>query len=299
MEFSGGQPRRLTPPPRHVPAGLKISLLFGGPLNMIGWFFLGFGGIFFWIFALNGDYSFITFSGVKLETTGVITRSEKTNASEGGSDTRPGTPIYANYFRFSTATDEIESVSYATGRSLGSGTQVQVEYLASNPRQARIKNMRRALFPPFVAFVIIFPVIGLGFVAAMFRKGIKSVRLLRVGRSTTGKLRSKIPTNLRINNQQVYRLTFDYTARDGRSSSISVRTHETELLEDDESERLFYDPSDLENGITLDDLPGNAQIDLSGNFLGSVHFSTLGTLLVPVATIVGHGWWIYIRYLAI
>ena len=209
-----------------------------------------------------------------------------------------GVVYYANYFRFSTATAEIESVSYATGRSMSSGNKVQVEYLASNPQQARIKNMRRALFPPFVAFVVIFPIIGLSFVVAMIRKGIRSIRLLRIGRSTTGKLRSKIPTNLQINNRQVYRLTFDYTAPDGRNSAISVRTHETALLEDDESERLLYDPNDLQNGITLDNLPGNAQIDASGNLLGSFHFSTLGTLLVPVATIAGHGGWIYIRYLA-
>ncbi len=298
MEYSGQLQVHLTEPPRTVPLALRISLLFGGTLNTIGWVFFGFGGVFVWMFAMHGDYSFFTFSGPTLETTGVIVRSERTSTSEGGSDSRPGTPIYANYFKYEADGVEFESVSYATGRSLEPGRKAEVEFLANKPREARIKGMRRALFPPFVAFVVIFPLIGLAFILARLRNAVKSIRLLHIGRSSTGTLRSKIPTNVSINNQPVFRMTFDFMTAEGRKGEVVVRTHETTQLEDEENERLIYDPYDLQNGITFDDLPGNTRIDAAGNFYTGLYLSTMGSLVLPLATLGGHGWWIYINYFA-
>jgi len=39
--------RRLAAPPRPVPLLVRLRLLFGGMVSQLGWFFLGFGTIFF------------------------------------------------------------------------------------------------------------------------------------------------------------------------------------------------------------------------------------------------------------
>ena len=40
----------LVPPPREVPTGLRLMVLFGGALTQFGWVFFGFGMIFVWAF---------------------------------------------------------------------------------------------------------------------------------------------------------------------------------------------------------------------------------------------------------
>ena len=43
-------------PPRAIPGVTRRKLLFGGVYNQMGWFFAGFGLIFFWIFGLDSEF---------------------------------------------------------------------------------------------------------------------------------------------------------------------------------------------------------------------------------------------------
>src|SRR5947199_235410 len=72
---------RFAPPPRRVPFSLGITTALNA-VAQIGFGVLGFSSIFFWTFAGNADFSFITFVGPLVRATGPVTRVLATNAHE-------------------------------------------------------------------------------------------------------------------------------------------------------------------------------------------------------------------------
>ena len=99
--------RRLAAPPRPVPLLVRLRLLFGGMVSQLGWFFLGFGTIFFWAFVCRAELtSWYRFRGALPTAEGRVTASSDTGASEGGSKSRRGTPIYKNEFTFAVDDQE-------------------------------------------------------------------------------------------------------------------------------------------------------------------------------------------------
>lgn len=87
---------RFSSPPRSVPPTLIIANAFN-LVAQIGWAVFGFGMIFFWAFVGNADLSFLNFRGPFGETSGQITKVERTGASENKRS------IYANYYTYSIA----------------------------------------------------------------------------------------------------------------------------------------------------------------------------------------------------
>lgn len=279
---------RLAPPPRSVPMSLAISNLLNA-FAIAGWLVLGFSGIFVWVFVGNADFSFITFRGEIARATGEITSVEKTNASEGGGKGRSGTPIYANHYQYSVAGRRLTGVSYELGGgNRSSGEPVSVEYLSRNPESSRIAGMRRATFGPGVSFVLLFPLIGAGFLAGAMLHGLRRNALLRDGLVAEGKLIAKEATNTRINKQTVYALTFEYKARDGRVHQAKTRTHQPERLEDQQYEPLLYDPAKPSKVYLLDELPARPVVSPDGQLEGRLGRALL-LLIVPLVVIVGHG----------
>ncbi|MBK5258755.1 MAG: DUF3592 domain-containing protein [Thermoanaerobaculia bacterium] len=277
----------LSQPPRSVPISLSIANIFNG-FSQFGWIVLGFGGIFFWIFALNADFSLVTFRGEVARIEGEITGIEKTNASEGGSKRRRGTPVYANHYAYSIAGQRFNGVSYETGSSRSVGEQVQIEYLARNPKASRIEGMRRAMFGPFASFVVIFPLVG-GLIAIVsMLGGRKRNALLRNGIVANGKLIEKRATNMRVNKQTVYALTFEFTGRDGRPHKVTTKTHNPQRLEDEALEPLLYDPDKPSNAYLLDEIPARPTVTPDGQLEGRPGLA-LALLIIPLITIAGHG----------
>lgn len=289
----------LAPPPRPVPAALRLQLLFGGFLNQFGWFFFGFGLIFFWAFAMQSDFtSWLRFKGPLESEQGSVTGCRDTRYSVGGSKGHRGTPIYANDYRFSSGGADYGGTSFATGRCVATGMQVTVEFPAGKPALSRIVGMRRAPMEGWAIFVALFPAVGLIFVATGLRAGQRAARLLASGKLAQGKLVEKSATNTQINHRTVYKMTFEFTTENGMTARTSTKTHRTELLEDDERENLIYDPDNPENAVTLDTLPAAVLTDEAGELRTGNPFPVLLALLVPGATLLGHGAWIYFHYFA-
>jgi hypothetical protein len=264
----------------------------------MGWFFFGFGLIFVWVFGLNSDVtSFFYFLRTVETTRGVITASSKTGASEGGSDTSQGTPIYANYYTFSASDGrDYQGVSYATGRQLQVNRSITIEYIKGNPSISRIKGMRRAIFGPFGLISFIFPIIGFFVIYDGLKKGFKASRLLKHGRIGVGKLKSKIPTNTKINEQRVYRLTFEFSPDEGGTYDVVSKTHLVDALEDDEQEKLLYDSYKPSYAVMFDSLPGSPRIDELGGIRTRSVLRSMVYLVIPLATIISHGIYIYLKY---
>jgi hypothetical protein len=285
--------RRLSDPPRDVPLLLAVQLLVGGPIGFIGWFFLGFGMIFVWVFAMNTDPAATwAFRGTLLSAPGMVTSADNTHFSEG----EDGPTIFSYRYHFDYAGKSYEGQSYQPGAPAEAGMAVVVEFPEGRPERSRIRGMQSAPMPAFALFVILFPLIGSLFVVGRWRAGWRNVQLLKHGHLTHGKLVSQEATNTTINDQRVYKLTFEFDTDAGHSSRISVNTHETQRLLDDPLETLLYDPTRPTRGTTLDHLPGEPTIDEQGEIV--IRSSRLAylTLVVPVLTVFGHGAYVLFHY---
>lgn len=272
---------RFTPPPRRVPLSLAIANMFNG-IAQIGWFVFGFGMIFVWGFVANGDFSFLTFRGPFEQARARVTSVDDTRASENHST------IYANHYEYSVAGEPFAGTSYSTGNRPTEGETVEVEYAPSNPARSRIVGMRRAMFGPFVAFVLIFPLIGFALLYGGFVVGRNRNDLLRNGAFAYGTLTGKRPTNVTVNKRRVFELTFAFTAQDGRQWEAKARSSMTEKLEDEAQEPLLYDPNDPEKAFVLDEAPARPRFNENGEMTGRPA-AAIALLILPAIVIVGHG----------
>lgn len=268
---------RFAPPPRRVPFSLSILTTLNG-FAQIGWFVVGFGSIFFWAFVGNADFSFLTFHGAMAQASGMVTRVESTNASENRQT------IHANHYDYSVAGKTFSGISYSTGKQVSEGDRVSVEYSVSAPEKSRIAGMRRKMFGPFVAFVCIFPLVGLGFVIGGMSWGGRRARLLRDGVFTTGTLMHKRPTNTTVNNRRVFELIFEFTAHDGRRCQAKARTSDPSRLEDERQEPLLFNPEKPEDAVMLDEAPTRPQFDESGELAGRP-VAALLAMIIPAIVI--------------
>lgn len=270
-------------PPRVVPLSTRITVLFGGGLARVGWFFFAFGMVFVWIFVGNADWSGPFLFHGKLETaTASITSREKTTFSEGGNKHHRGTPIFANHYRFKLGGAEYTGVSYQVGTSAGAseGGTVLVEFPKGNPTVSRIRGMRRAPFGLTVAFVFIFPAIGLALALASFWSGRKNVRLLVNGELAQGRLTDKSPTRTRVNNRTVFKMTFEFLDRNGQTRQAVAKTERPERLENNVFEPIFYDPQNPERVVLLDGLPGKQGFSEHGELMPAGFWQATFTLLL-------------------
>jgi len=263
--------------------------LFGGQASQIGWLLLGFGLIFFWAFVCRADLtSWYRFRGALAVAEGQVTRSRDTGASEGGSKSRRGTPIYKNEFRYLVDDKEYRSASYAVGVRLPAGRMVTVQYLANDPAFARIRGMRTNVFSPAVLFVMLFPLTGLGLVVFALSRGAKACRLLRDGIPAIAKLIAKQATRVKENKRTVYKLTFEFQTGDGRAARATARTNSPEKFQDAD-EPLVYDPEKPDRAVMLDNLPGEPHIGEDGHVYCRQPMRALFSIVLPLATLLGHG----------
>lgn len=290
----------LAGPPRSVPLLVRLRVLLGGFLNQFGWIFFGFGLVFVWAFTLNADLtSWYRFRGPLDTTEGKAIDCKKTLFSEGGSENSKGTPVYAIHYAFTAADGkEYKGLSYITGKQFEQGQKVTIEYPQGKPQTSRIKGMRQKPVGPFGIFPVVFPMIGLLFIIRGIKKGIKANRLLTLGEQTTGRLKSKEITNTKVNKKPVYKLTFEFNTPEGKTYETLVKTHETGKLEDQAEEPLLYDPVRPSYAVMLDDLPGNPRINDNGNIQAGSASVTIMVLIIPLATIIGHGIYIYLKFLS-
>lgn len=284
--MSPNNPYSLALPPRSVPWPIRGQLLFGGFFSQFGWLWLGFTLIFMWVFGgLTGinDLNFLIRNTAT--ASGTITSIESTSTSENE------TPVYANHFTFRVERLEAEfrGVSYTTGRQFQVGETVAVEYVDGNPDISRIQNTRSGTFSLWVSCLVgIFPAIGFVFVGIGLSSGFKANRLLTHGKVALGTLIDKSPTNTRINNQTVYKLTFEFTADDGQPYQATAKSHTPYLLEDEVTEQLVYDPYRPTRAVLLDSLPGEPDIDEFGNLHVADMGRSIRTLILPAVVLSIH-----------
>jgi len=179
---------------------------------------------------------------------------------------------------------------------LNIGEKVTVEYPQGKPQISRIKDMQRRPVGLSGVVPIVFPLLGLCLIIAGIRKAIKACRLLAIGEQATGRLKSKVKTSMTVGGgrhgrggKPVYKLTFEFTTPQGHKYHVLAKTHEVEKFEDEAEEPLLYDPMCPSYGVMLDDLPGGPRIAENGNIRVRSPVNTIKSLIIPLATVVGHG----------
>lgn len=279
-------------PPRTASPCVLLTVLFGGALQQVGWFLLGFGMIFFNVFGLEADLSGLWMRLFDTrQATGVVTAVTDTNASENES------PVYAIAYRFVAANGtQVESTAYSTGYAPEPGQRVMVDYLSGSPEVARVEGMRRTVFGPAAILVVVFPLVGAVMVFFGLREGLRAARLLQSGRLAFGTLTHVAGTGTTINNRPVLAMTFTFRAHDGANYDVTSRTNRPENLEDQSEEVILYDPDDPSRGVALDALPGSVRVDASGAIRLGHAWACLTTLLLPGLTLVGHGLYLWFRF---
>lgn len=264
---------RFSAPPRRVPLSLRVVNFF----NMwaqIGWGVFGFGMIFFWVFGTSADFSAITFRHPGGRTTGHVMKVEDTSASENKQTIR------ASHYQYSVAGELFNGKSYTTGGAPAVGDEVTVEYDEDSPGRSRIEGMRRAMFGPWAAIVVIFPAIGLVFLIPGTLTGRKRNHLLQNGILGSGKAIDRRPTNVRINNRPVWEVVYEFHDRNGMRQECCARAVDTTRLEDEESEALLYDPEDPSKAYVIDEAPARPKFDLNGDLQGRPAAAMLA-MIVP------------------
>jgi len=281
--------------PRRIPLSTRLVVVFGGGLAFFGWFFFAFGMVFVWVFAGNADWSsLIHFRGSLQTATGQVTASEKTGFSEGGDDHHDGTPVFALHYRFNLGGTNYEGVSYRLGSVGRVGDRVSVEFPAGRPGLSRVRGLKRAPMSLWAAVVLIIPTIGLATVLPGVWRGMRGLRLLAHGELVTGKLIRKEPTSVKVNNLPVYKLVFHFIDLLGQVREATTKTHQTQRLEDDAAEQIFYDPQNPDQAVLLDSLPGRRYLGERGEMRPAGFGAALRVMLLPLVAlaVVAVGcWW--------
>jgi len=237
---------------RNIPIFVTLTVLFSDVLSIIGLVFFLMGSIFVLVFGSLSDWSSFSFDENSPTVTGYVNDIGETGASINDE-------YVLEYFYTYKLLDgsEYEGVSYMEGDSgIELGSEVQVEYVKDNPEISRIQGMRNSEFGVLVVVLVgIFPLIGLILFYFGFSKSLKHLRILKIGEIAYGKYLYREATNVSVNERTVFKLTFEFTARNGRTYKAIAKTHQPERLQDEEEEMLVYDPNKPEAAVLLDSLP--------------------------------------------
>ncbi len=281
---------QLSPPPRPLSLYSRMVILFGGFNNTFGWLFFGFGMIFFWAFVMNSEaIHWLSFSKWE-ETQGTVDHFHSSGASVND------VSVYNYIVEYQVKGKTYRSTCYVTGNTYSEGDQVTVAYKQNKPEVGKIVGSRLEIFDGWVLFVVIFPFVGFCFIIAGLRQQHKAVDLLMNGHLAKGKLSHKEATNTTINDRTVYKYTFDFTAGDGQTYQVIGKTHQYDVLEDDETERVLYAAKNPKHAFLVDLLPYRPEIDPAGYFTEAPWYKAY-VLIIPAISLLGHGAYYYFTYI--
>lgn len=291
------RPLPLRPPPRDVPLGVQARVLFGPKKQVIGWLMMMFTMVFVWVFAADSELvTLVEFRGDTEEVQGLVVELRETGSSENENT------VWAVDYQYDVAGKKHYGTSYSTNPQFSEGGPATVEYLANHPERSRIKGMRRRTFGALVAAIVfLFPLVALLLIVGGLADGWRFRRLLRIGRVGYGRLVDKQETGGSINEQPIYKLTFEFMLPPAQEWTGGYRkpwaawaqahrfhhsTHLTADLEDEAEEAMVYNPGKPGEASLIDAMPGKVTIAPDGAIRSR---SGLLVTLLPLATIFVHG----------
>jgi Protein of unknown function (DUF3592) len=234
-------------PPRQVSAHLAKAVMKGGGTT---WFVALFGLVFaclgllfvviFFPWRFMDDWRLA--SDAAQTTRGIITTVQRTSMSINK------TRVMEYTFRYTPGDGRLrEGRCFTTGQSWQSSAEVEVRYLPTTPDLACVEGARLSEGGWGGAFVLLFPLVGAGFVVWPVVNQVKTRRLLHEGQVTEVDILSVDRTNTRINNQYVYKIVISSSSFSGGQPVTVRRTDRREIdlalnrLRDQQSVYILYD----------------------------------------------------------
>jgi len=222
-----------------------------GVLPKIGVSFLAMG-LFFLLAFLNPqgiaraalsnlDPKMVDGTVVSVSTTNVTVNEERVMA------------VAADY---SAAGRSLRVTSYSTHPLVAEGDVVGVRFSASMPTMAVIDGLSAMTMPLWaLPFLLIFPGVGAGLALVQIRRGRQQAMLLERGLEAEGTFVAKEPSNTRVNNRPVMRVTFHFQDSRGDTWPAVALALDTTRLEDEPTERVLYLPERPAVALVVDEIP--------------------------------------------
>ena len=129
----------------------------------------------------------------------------------------------------------------------------------------------------------------------MTRKRINLYRLLKVGRTATGTVKTK---NLlsRSSGREWYEVVYEFVV-EGCAYQVIDRPYYTEQIEIGEQRTLLYDEKNSHKAALVDNLPYSIILDESGQIRHGSLLSTVTVSLIPIASTILMAISIYCEFL--
>ena len=236
-----------------VPFRIRILLLFGRTSFIIGFLFTLIGIAFIVYFSLQLNWN-ILFAAKKdlVSTAGIITSLDTTQYNVNES---PLLEYRYRYYDDSRIPYSGFFLEYAD--IYDPGQEITIEYLKDSPEISRFtgkdrQNYDQIMFLAGVGSIVI----GVLFLYPSYRRSRRERKIIMMGRPVEGKLVYAEPTNLRVNEQPVYNLTYEYNTSRDSIQKFSVRSHMIRNISDEHTEILIYDPGNPSKAVVVDTLPG-------------------------------------------
>lgn len=226
---------------------------------MAGSAFFWFGMIFTLLFVGQSELIYIfSFDGDWVETGATIEAVSNTFAEVNNQEQ------YEFTFSYEVGGQSLEGTCYGPFQSsFVEGNTVEIEYRSGNPARSRILGMTTTVFPIWVMFVLIFPLIGFVCMAIGFRQNVRTLSLLRNGKFTQGKKLTAEPTNVQVNNNTVYAYEFEFEAN-YKKYIANCKTHLRHRVEDEELEKILYNKTNPNQNLVYDAISTLPNIDQFG-----------------------------------
>ncbi len=236
-----------------IPLRIRMLLLFGRTSFIIGFFFTLIGLSFITYFSLQLDWN-ILFAAKKdlVTTSGFITSLIETQYKVDES------VLYEyryQYYDMSQIPYSGFFLEYANAYE--PGQEITIEYLRESPEVSRFvgkdrQNYDQIMFLAGVGCLVA----GFLFLYPSCRRTRRERKIIMMGLPAEGRLVHAEPTNLKVNEQPVYKLTYEYHTSRDNIQKFSVRSHLIRNISNEHSEILIYDPDNPGKVLVVDTLPG-------------------------------------------
>lgn len=246
------------PMKRRIPQSAKMSLLINGNYGLIALLIFFIGMVMGLNFLSTLDFDeFVYLRGETEVGKGEVLDVFETNTSI------DDVSIYGYDYVFHSPTQDFYWTSYRVGFRYDVGDKVDIEYSSERPYVNRIKGMTNNAGSGW--FASIPTVIGLIWIVVNYFIGARKVDIIAHGELTKGSLTAKEATSMSINDSTVYRLTYQFKAKEGQSYQITTSTHEPEKLGNG-GQFLVYDTRNPVNGLVLNNLPWSTGYTIRKNW---------------------------------
>ncbi|TAE75927.1 MAG: hypothetical protein EAZ85_01245 [Bacteroidetes bacterium] len=240
---------------RHLSLALRLKILFGNTTAQSGWGILILGQIFFILFVMQVDFSDFYLGKNSPKTQGKITKINNTNTRINKRN------VYEFHYEYQDKNNvKLQGISYSTNKDLSINSLVNVEYLEKKTTYSRIENMQKKLFPMYIILLAVISLIGIVISVISISRGLKNIRLLQIGVVTKGKFIKMEPTKVKVDNQFVQRLYFEFTDHFGKTQTTTADLLDTKKLQDEPEETIFYDAENPSKALLIDGLPSNIKL---------------------------------------